>query len=198
MNNNVMTIKEVSEAFNVSERTIRRHALNMGLTVNGIKTLLNESQVTEIKLKLERSSQINLDTSVQLPVTKLEEDLKVFEVFNILKNRVDSQQAQIEVMKPKALFYDEVAGSKSALSMSEAAKIIDSKMGRNKLFLFLRDQGILRYNNEPYQKYIDNGWFRVVEQKYNVPSGDINISIKTLVFQKGIECIIKLLGKNHA
>ena len=98
-------------------------------------------------------------------------------------------------MKPKALFYDEVAGSKSALSMSEAAKIIDSKMGRNKLFLFLREQGILRYNNEPYQKYIDNGWFRVVEQKYNIPSGDIQISIKTLVFQKGVDGIIKLLGR---
>jgi hypothetical protein len=41
------------------------------------------------------------------------------------------------------------------------------------------------------------GYFRVVEQKYEV-HGEIKISIKTLVFQKGIDFIRRLLNKKGA
>ena len=40
----------------------------------------------------------------------------------------------------------------------------------------------------PYQKYIDCGWFRVIEQKYT-KNGEEHISIKTLVYQKGVDAI---------
>ena len=48
-------------------------------------------------------------------------------------------------------------------------------------------------NNAPMQKYIDNGWFRVVESKYNKPDGSVHISFKTVVYQKGLVGIKKLL-----
>lgn len=32
-------------------------------------------------------------------------------------------------------------------------------------------------NNEPYQKYIDNGCFRTTEQKYSMPDGSIRIML---------------------
>lgn len=98
-------------------------------------------------------------------------------------------------MKPKAEFFDAVAGSKKAMSMEEVAKILSYPgIGHNKLFEILRNQNILQNDNIPYQKYIDSGYFRVIEQKYNV-GDEVRINIKTLVFQKGIDFIRKTLDK---
>ena len=58
----------------------------------------------------------------------------------------------------------------------------------------MRKEGILQYNNIPYQRYIDNGYFRVIESKWNDhTTGDVKVSFKTVVYQKGIEYISKLL-----
>ena len=45
----------------------------------------------------------------------------------------------------------------------------------------------------PYQEYVDRGYFRVIEQRYNTNNGDIKITFTTLVYNKGIEYIRKLL-----
>ena len=104
------------------------------------------------------------------------------------------QQANIE-MKPKADFFDAVAGSKKAMSMEEVAKVLNYPgIGRNKLFEILRNQNILQKDNIPYQKYIDSGYFRVIEQKYNA-GDEVRINIKTLVFQRGVDYIRKTLEK---
>ena len=95
---------------------------------------------------------------------------------------------------PKAEFFDAVTDSKTAISIGETAKVLDAGIGQNKLFAFLRDNNILKCDNTPYQRYIDMGYFRVIEQKYEV-NGEIRISIKTLVFQKGIDFIRRLLNK---
>ncbi len=65
---------------------------------------------------------------------------------------------------------------------------------RNKLFELLRQKGILMQNNQPYQKYIDAGYFRTIEQKWNDKEGTTHINIKTLVFQKGLNYIRKLVS----
>lgn len=96
-------------------------------------------------------------------------------------------------MEQKADFFDAVADSKDAISMADVAKVLDMGVGRNKLFEFLRDKEILQKDNRPYQKYIDRGYFRVVEQKFDKPYGEIGISIKTLVFQSGVDYIRKRL-----
>lgn len=98
-------------------------------------------------------------------------------------------------MKPKADFFDAVAGSKQAISLGDVAKILNyPKIGRNKLFEILRDQNILQNDNIPYQKYIDAGYFRVIEQKYNA-GDEVRISFKTLVYQKGVDYIRKTLNQ---
>lgn len=98
-------------------------------------------------------------------------------------------------MKPKAEFFDAVAGSRTAISLGDVAKILAyPKIGRNKLFEILRDRDILQNNNIPYQKYIDAGYFRVIEQKYNA-GDEVRISLKTLVYQKGIDYIKKTLDE---
>lgn len=100
-----------------------------------------------------------------------------------------------ERMRPKEEFYDAVAGSKTAIEMAAVAKVLNFKsVGRNKLFEILRDERILQSDNIPYQKYIDNGWFRTIEQKYS-KDGETYINIKTLVYQKGVDGIRKILEK---
>lgn len=106
--------------------------------------------------------------------------------------RVQAEQKVIE-MKPKAEFFDAVADSKDAIEIGQVAKLIGN-IGRNRLFELLRDRKILMNNNQPYQKFIDSGYFRVVEQKYIRRNGDICINIKTLVYQKGVEYIRRLIA----
>lgn len=98
----------------------------------------------------------------------------------------------IQEQKPKVEFYDDVTGSDDTIDMGEVAKVLNIKgIGRNKLFEILRNKNILQQNNQPYQKFVDNGYFRVIESKYSLPNGDIKISLKTVVFQKGLDFIRK-------
>lgn len=111
---------------------------------------------------------------------------------------IEDKDKLIENLKPKAEFFDAVADSKTAVSMNEVAKVLNVKgYGRNKLFEFLRNEKILDNYNRPYQKYVDCGWFRVIEQHYT-RNGEENISFKTLVYQRGIEAIRKRLEKGAA
>ena len=111
-----------------------------------------------------------------------------------LQQKNQEQQLLLEEQQPKVEFYDDVAGSKDAVAMKEVAKVLGIKgLGRNKLFKFLRDKKILDRNNMPYQEYVDRGYFRVIEQRYNTNNGDIKITFTTLVYNKGIEYIRKLL-----
>ena len=110
--------------------------------------------------------------------------------------KMEALQKQTQLMQPKAEFFDAVTDSKTAIPLGDVAKILDMGIGRNKLFEFLRQKNILTYDNRPYQKYIDAGYFRVIEQKYEV-NGEVRINIKTLVFQKGIDWIRKQLVKER-
>ena len=110
----------------------------------------------------------------------------------------EKHRAEIAVLAPKAAFFDDVADSKSAISMSEVAKVLAIPgVGRNKLFGLLREYKVLMGDNRPYQRYIDNGWFRMVEQKYSKENGDTVVTTKTLVFQKGVDGIRKVIGKGN-
>lgn len=110
------------------------------------------------------------------------------------QERIEALELKQEEDRPKVEFYDDVTESKDTVDMGTVAKVLNIKgVGRNKLFEILRDKKILMSNNQPYQKYIDNGWFRQIESKFNLPNGDIKINIKTVVFQKGVDGISKIL-----
>ena len=122
--------------------------------------------------------------------------IRAFTALKEEREKNKALQEDNERMKPKAEFFDAVTDSKDAIDMGQVAKVLNYPgIGRNKLFEILRDNGILQQNNQPYQKYIDCGYFRVIEQKYEAKPGEIRINIKTLVFQKGVDYIKKLLDK---
>ena len=78
---------------------------------------------------------------------------------------------------------------------NDVAKTLAIKgYGRNNLFEFLRNKNVLMRNNSPFQKYVDAGYFRIIEQRYQ-KNGEECINIKTLVYQKGMDYIRKILNK---
>jgi anti-repressor protein len=117
---------------------------------------------------------------------------------------INNQQQVIEVQKPKAAFADAISSSNSSVLIGEFAKIIsnnDFKIGQNKLFAWLRENGYLmskgeRYN-QPYQKYIDNGYFEVIERVIHNPDGTTRITVTTKITGKGQVAIFKKIKKDH-
>lgn len=112
----------------------------------------------------------------------------------VAQNIIQQKNQQIAEMKLKAEFFDAVADSKTAIAIGEVARVLGIKgIGRNNLFEILRENKVLMSNNQPYQKYIDCGYFRVIEQKYTKPDGEIVVTTKSLVYQKGVDYIRKLV-----
>ena len=103
--------------------------------------------------------------------------------------------AQVTEMKPKAEFYDDVTGSTDTIDIGSVAKVLNiPNMGRNKLFSFLREKKVLNKRNEPYQEYVDKGYFRQIETSWE-HNGTTHINLKTVVFQKGVDYIRQLALK---
>ena len=112
------------------------------------------------------------------------------------KTLINNLEYKIEKDKNKVEFYDDVVDSTTTFEISKVAKMLNFiQVGRNNLFEILREQGILQRDNTPYQNYVDRGWFRLIETKYTKPNGDVQLNYKTVVYQKGIEHIAKLLKR---
>jgi len=136
---------------------------------------------------IDREKELQQIKSNQVPQTYAQALLEA----GRLALEVETQKATIAELAPKADFFDQVVGSKDCFDMADVAKVCNLGVGRNTLFQFLREHKILRENNTPYQQYIDSAYFRVIESKYNKPDGSVYISLKTVVYQKGIDFIIK-------
>ena len=102
-----------------------------------------------------------------------------------------------EMAEDKIDFYDAAVGSDDWKSMDEVAKTLNFEgWGRNDMFKFLREGGILRTyigHNHPYQQYVDRGYFKLIEELYKDKKGSTRIYLKTVVSQKGINWIRKQL-----
>ena len=108
--------------------------------------------------------------------------------------QIEHQQKLLAEAQPKVEFYDAVTGSRDAIPIGNAAKVLGIQgIGRNTLFAILREKGVLMSGNIPMQEHIDCGRFRVVEQRWTTPEGETRISIRPLVYQKGLDYIRRLL-----
>lgn len=110
------------------------------------------------------------------------------------REKIKKLESEKKESLPKVEFYDAVTGSSDTIDIGQAAKVLNLGYGRNRLFEILREKNILQHNNQPYQKYIDAGYFRVIESKYIKPDGSIHISLKTVVYQKGLDYIRKIVS----
>jgi len=95
---------------------------------------------------------------------------------------------------PKAEFYDRVADTNASFSLGETAKMLEIEgFGRNNLIRFLRAKGILMADNVAKQRYIERGYFRIVQRDYFAPDGTPRVKAVTRVYEKGIDYIRRLL-----
>ena len=197
-----MTVKEVAEALGTAESTIRNKAKELypETVENGKPTLLTEQQVYEIK-KAIVPRDLTLKSKLESAVTSLDiEEMTVkviqYHMAEVERLRIENakQSAQLAIAAPKIAFHDAVTGSKDTIDIGEAAKVLAIPgLGRNKLFDVLRIKGVLMLNNQPYQKYVDAGYFRTIESIYTKPDGSTHINIKTVVYQRGLDFIRRVV-----
>ena len=198
----LMTGKELAEVLGVSKDTI--NATVERLDVDGVLRrvdiarntqggyLFSEYQATVIKQEIQKHHNI-ANRQIDNVSTEAEENQMIAQAMAILNRRIQDANKEIERLKPAAEFAYQICSSKDAIDIGNCAKVLNRNIGRNNLFEFLRNKKILQSDNIPYQKYIDSGYFRVIETKYTIPSGETKISLKTLVLQKGVAYINKLL-----
>ena len=199
-----VTTKELAEVLGVSERTIRDTATAKGLegtfhtlqTKGGKQSLrvFSEEDATIIKQEIQKHHNL-ASRQIDTVSTELEENQIIVKAWSILQRRVADAEKEVERLRPAAMFAYQICSSKDAIDIGNCAKVLNRNIGRNNLFEFLRNKQILQQDNIPYQKFIDSGYFRVIETKYTIPSGETKISLKTLVLQKGVAYINKLLAK---
>lgn len=194
-----MTVKEVAESIGYESETIRKKVKDLfpDIVEPGKATLLSEDQVYILKKTLLPRTPA-LKSGVENAVTSLdieEMTLRVIEYHRAEAARLrienEAQREQLAIDAPKVAFFDSVTSSKDAIDMKDAAKVLNIGIGRNTLFQKLRDAKILMENNTPYQAYIDRGYFRVIESRWITPQGETKISLKTVVYQRGIDFILK-------
>ena len=118
----------------------------------------------------------------------------------LFKNTLETIRKQnelIENQKPMVEFANQITQSKDTIDIGQLAKVVHDeniKIGRNKLFDWLRNNKILMTNNVPYQPFIDNKYFKVIETTKHTTYGD-KIFTKTLVTGKGQAYIVEKLRK---
>ena len=140
-------------------------------------------------------------------------DEKAFDVVNnkdglasLLQQAADQLRAkdiQIEKMKPKALFADSVATSKTTILVGELAKILRGNginIGANRLFEWLREHGYLIQRkggdwNMPTQRAMNQGLFEIKETTINHSNGSISISKTPKVTGKGQQYFVNVFLK---
>ena len=118
-------------------------------------------------------------------------------------------EAQNEKNKPKVLFADTVSASNRSCLMGELAKMIsqeairtgktDKKIGQNKLFAWMRNNGYLcksgERKNQPLQTYVEQGLFEMKKGSYVDSKGANVITTTTKITGKGqIYFVNKFLG----
>lgn len=203
---NFVTTKELAEVLGVSARTIRETATAKGLegtfhtlqTKGGKQSLrvFSEEEATIIKMEIQKHHNLQ-SRQIDTVTTAAEEDQMIAQALIILQRRIQDANKEIARLKPAAEFAYQICSSKDAIDIGNCAKVLNRNIGRNNLFEFLRNRKVLQQDNIPYQKYIDSGYFRVIETKYTIPSGETKISLKTLVLQKGVAYINKLLREKE-
>ena len=113
-------------------------------------------------------------------------------------NKVLSLETQVEELKPKALFADAVAASKTSILMGELAKLLNQngvEIGGTRLFAWMRENGYLIKRkgqdwNTPTQRAMEMGLFEIKERTHSNPDGSIIISKTTKVTGKGQQYFI--------
>lgn len=205
---------DVSKLLNVNGNKVREK-IDGGLicTIAVKKTkhiFISKSCIDEaVKLsEIEKAEEIRdwlKNLTLETPITKIgytAEDLKdpekAQQVLQILFDHelaVSVLQSKIDADKPKVELVDKLYGTDIPINLRMVYKRVKFQgLSYNGLLEILRGAGVVSDENLPHQKYIDEGYFRVV--KITNCKGSEEFTIRTfLVYQKGIRYIEELIKK---
>lgn len=134
----------------------------------------------------------DVDMLAQLPSSKM------LQLAAEAAKRAEQAEAQIERDKPKVLFADSVATSKSTILVGELAKILKGNgvdVGANRLFAQLREDGFLIRRqgsdwNMPTQRSMELGLFEIKETAVTHSDGHVSVNKTPKVTGRGQQYFI--------
>lgn len=139
----------------------------------------------------------NEDVFVETYLPFADEPIK--QLFKIQCRVINQLNNRIRQDEPKVKFADHVSDSTNLIDVNKMAKLCADhgiRIGRNRLFAWLRSRGILMGGNIPYQEYIENGYFRVKESVYET-NGQTRTYQQTFVTGKGQQYILSRLMREY-
>jgi len=139
----------------------------------------------------------NEDVFVETYLPFADEPIK--QLFRIQCRVINQLNERIRKDEPKVKFADHVSDSTNLIDVNKMAKLCADhgiRIGRNRLFAWMRSRGILMGGNIPYQEYIENGYFRVKESVYE-SNGQTRTYQQTFVTGKGQQYILSRLMKEY-
>ena len=121
-------------------------------------------------------------------------------LFRLQCQVINQLNERIRRDEPKVRFADHVSDSVNLIDMNDMAKLCADhgiRIGRTRLFRWLRSKGILMGGNLPYQEYIERGYFKVKESVFDY-CGEPKTYQQTLVTGKGQQYILGRLINEYA
>lgn len=120
-------------------------------------------------------------------------------LFRLQMTAIRKLNERIRHDQPLVDFANHVSNTDNLIDMNAMAKLAADehfKIGRTRLFRWLKEMGVLMSNNLPYQRYIDRRYFVVKESVFEV-EGMKKTYRQTFVTGKGQLFIIGLLRKYY-
>ena len=180
----------------MSKSTGGRPAMEYDLSVDMAKQICMIQRTPEGKAV--RQYLIDLEKAWNTPELVMARGLKAAQAMIEAKDVIIKEQKQIITeQKPKVIFADAVASSKTSILIGDLAKILKQNgfaTGQKRLFELLRQDGYLiksgSSKNMPTQKSMEMGLFEVKETSINNPDGSVRVTKTTKVTGKGQQYFI--------
>ncbi|WCL51460.1 phage antirepressor [Leptospira sp. GIMC2001] len=107
---------------------------------------------------------------------------------------IEEQDAKIAELTPNAEFAEQVKKSNDHYTFTEAAKTLSYlNLGSIGLFRFCRKNRFIMKNNEPYQEFLQKGYFKQVILAFEKTHGESSSYKKTVFTGKGLQFISEKL-----
>lgn len=174
---------------NEGGRMVSREIVEHQLTITMAKEIcmIQRSE----KGKMARQYFIQLESAWNKPEMVMARALKMAD------KQIAKLKEENDEMKPLAAFAKTCLTSKDNVLVRELAKLCKSNgidVGEHRLYAWMRNRRLLMRGNEPYQRYIESGFFVIEQKPYDTPYG-VRLTRTTKVTPRGQAYIIKRLEK---
>ncbi|WP_173275423.1 phage antirepressor [Paenibacillus sp. NEAU-GSW1] len=160
---------------------------------------------SEVLPSIRKTGSYSVQHQFQLPQTMpealrlLAAEMEEKQQIQIEKDRLAlqtaEQQAKLREQEAPIAIYNLAISAKNTMTMQEVAKALGT--GRTRLYNILRETGLIMTSSTlPYQRYLDAGYFKVVERPRQ--SGDSIVNdTATRVTAKGFDYIARMMQKRN-